>query len=563
MEESTAPANGPRSAMRGGLALVLVFLAAVLIRYVFVEQLREHSYLGNIRVSDARSYYQIAREWLEGTLAFEPYWQAPLYPLFLAGFQATFGNNLHVVQLFHIGIGALNCALVFRLATQWFGERAGWITGGIAVAYAPFWIFDAQPLPANVTVLLDLLTVMAYLRFRERGGLGWLALSGLLLGAAVITHGLAILTVPVFIHDLVKRSGLAGRSLIRPLAVFLAVVSLAPLAVSVRNSLAAGEWLFISYNAGINLYVGNHRDLDETLGRRGGFEWGEIFREPYTNGIEEPAELNRYFVQRALEEWKQAPLALLGTTLRKALISISGHEPKRNFPIYPLREESALLRVSLFEVSAGGWTVFAFPGGLVIPLVFFGVAAVFRGAAGAEDRVGLAARVALAHVVGMILFFPTARYRMPALFLLLPYAGWMASVLWHRIVDDESAKVTLRGTVLALLAFLVVNVVSPNVFRQPVEDRAAHLYSSALWAKEKLRYVESAALEAWLVAQAETAIAIDPAYPDPVGLLAVHYLDRDIDRSLAYFARLAELVPGDQDVQRQLREALAIRDAAR
>lgn len=551
----------------------VVFLAALAIRYAFVDELRAHSYLGNIRVSDARTYFQIANQILEGSLPFEPYWQAPLYPLLLSVFQGAFGNNLHSVQWMQIIVGAANCGLVFLLTRRLFGDAPGWIAGGIAAFYAPFWIFDAQPLPANWTAFFYLLAVLAYLAFRTSGKRGGLVGAAALLGAAVITHGLAILTLPVFVWDLVRGGGQARSSLRGNVALFLVVVAVLPVSVSVRNSLAAGEPVFVSYNAGINLYLGNHRDLEETLGRRGGFEWGEIFRAPYTSGAKAPAEMNRYFVRAALEQWMEAPLALCWTTLKKALISLSAHEPKRNFPIYPLREDSRLLHAFLFEVNVAGRTVFAFPGGLVIPLALFGVALNFRARRGAtqgEPASTLCARVAIAHLIGMVIFFPTARYRLPALFLLLPYAGWMLTWLWARSFGRSGALVAVgnavprparAGIALGLLAFATINAVSPNLFRQPTQDRAAHLYSAALWANEKLRFVNSESLEARLVALAEEAIRIDPDYPEPVGLLAVHHLHRDIDRSLAYFARLDELVPGDADVQRQLREALSIRQA--
>ncbi len=570
MDVGTRSAREQGSTLHGGLAAGAIFLAALTIRYAFVDQLRDHSYLGNIRVSDARTYFLVASQIVEGTAPFEPYWQAPLYPLVLSVFQKIFGNNLHSVQWLQIGIGALNCALVFQLARRLFGERAAWIAGSVAVFYAPFWIFDAQPLPANLTALLDLLAVLAWLRFRDGEGSRWLVAAGALLGAAVITHGLAIFTVPVFVYDLVRSGRLEGRSVRANVALFLVITALAPLAVSVRNTLAAGEPVFISYNAGINLYLGNHRDLDETLGRRGGFEWGEIFRDPYTSGAREPAELNRFFLRRAIEEWTEAPLALCATTLEKILISLAGHEPKRNFPIYPLRDDSWLLRVAMFEVPIGGRTVFAFPAGLVIPFAIFGVAAAFRGRrevgneSTSDVSTGFAAKVAIAHVIGMVIFFPTARYRLPALVLLLPYAAFMVDTLWTRLSREGSeSRVDAKAAVLAVLAFLVVNVVATNLFRQPIEDRAAHLYSVARWTNEKLRHVASVSLEARMVANAEAAIAIDPDYPEPVHLLALHYQNRDIDRSVAYFARLVELVPDEADVLRQFREALAIRDGAR
>jgi len=547
----------------------VVFLVAIVVRYAFVAELRDSSYLGNIRVSDARTYYQLARAIVEGSAAFEPYWQAPLYPMTLSFFQALFGNGLHTVQWFHIAIGALDCALLFRLTEKLFGSRVAWVAAGISIFYTPFWIFDAQPLPANLTALFYLVLTGAYLRFRDSGRGEWLIASGLLLGAAITTHGLAIFMLPVLLFDLFVR-----HKQVRPkrgvvLATFMAAAMLAPAGVSVRNSLAAGTPVFISYNAGINLYLGNHRDLEETLGRRGGYEWGELFRDAYTQGADEPSQMNRFFASRAIDEWFDAPGSLLLTTGQKVLLALGANESKRNFPIYPLREDSVLLRAAMFEITLGDRVLFAFPGGVVLPLALLGW--LWSGDRSFRSRLPrararLAGQLAFAHLVGMIVFFPAARYRMPALFLLLPYAS-MAGVYLYDAARRLATRGFEAGTIVtprlvgAIALFLMLNFGAANVFRHPVEDRAEHLYFSALWDFEKLRFVETDTLKERFVARNLEAMRLDPRYPEPVGLLAVYYLHRDIERSLSYFARLAELVPNDEDVLQQVRDAKAIRDA--
>ncbi|MBW2391653.1 MAG: glycosyltransferase family 39 protein, partial [Deltaproteobacteria bacterium] len=514
---------------------------------------------------------QLARQIVAGTAPFEPYWQAPLYPLVLAGFQWGFGDSLYAVQWFHIVVGSLNCVLLFHLSETLFGLRTAVVTGAIAVLYAPFWLFDVQPLPANLTVLLYLLMALSYLRFRTNGEVAWLGAAGVLLGAAIVTHGLAIFTLPVFVYDLAscrREQDGPARRLGRCIALFLAVTLLAPAAVSVRNSLAAGTPIFVSYNAGINLFVGNNRDLEQTLARRGGFEWTELFRDPYTSGAKEPAAMNRFFIDRVVEEWLEAPGALLIGSFQKVLLAISGSEPKRNFPIYPLRESSWALSASLFEISAFGRVLFAYPAGLIIPLAIFGFLVVRRegipqGRSGAQ--VCLPGWIAICHMLGMVVFFPASRYRVPGLILLIPYAAEIAVRVFDRMRSgaahgDRVWSPTWTGAVAAALLFVVVNPVASNMFRHPIKERAEHLYFDTLWEKDKLRFSQSVSGQQRMLALANETMRIDPGYAEPVHFLALYYLDHDIARSVALFEKLNELVPNDTSVLRQLQAATIMRD---
>ena len=222
----------------------------------------------------------------------------------------------------------------------------------------------------------------------------------------------------------------------------------------------------------------------------------------------------------------------------------------------------------LWEFDIGGFTLFAFPAGLFIPLAALGFWSVRRGDIDtrvSRERASLVGWVAILHVIGMLVFFPTARYRLPALILLLPFAAALIVAVFERLGRGTSPGGSMQarfgaGTFLVCLLFVLANPIASNVFRHPVKDRAEHHFFNARWAEERIRLHREVFREAYMLAQVDEAMRIDPEYPEPYQLLAVYYVVRDIDRSLVHFARLNELVPNDQTVLEQIRAAIAIRD---
>jgi hypothetical protein len=158
-----------------------------------------------------------------------------------------------------------------------------------------------------------------------------------------------------------------------------------------------------------------------------------------------------------------------------------------------------------------------------------------------------------------VVFFPTARYRLPAAALLLPYAAALVVLLWDRWRSGEGWRAGMRAVppaavVAAVSLVVLVNVAATNVFRHLSRDRAEHLYYGARWAMQQLAIADSAELEARLAQQANEAMRIDPSYPEPVELLAMYYSVRDPARAGALFDRLGELAPDDPKIRRLLQE---------
>src|SRR5262249_61152375 len=92
----------------------------------------------------------------------------------------------------------------------------------------------------------------------RRGGMGWAA-AGLLNGLTAVVIAPALVLVPVL--------AIAAR---RWVAWFLLGVAIAVAPVTLRNWVQGGELVLISFNGGINLYLGNNPRYDATVGIRPG-----------------------------------------------------------------------------------------------------------------------------------------------------------------------------------------------------------------------------------------------------------------------------------------------------
>ena len=110
------------------------------------------------------------------------------------------------------------------------------------------------------------------------------------------------------------------------------ILAIAP--VAWRNWAIGGDGVGISYNAGINLYIGNNPDYAETVAIRPGWEWDDLVTQPAREGIERPSAKSAYFAARAWDYIRGDPIGWLGLMGRKLGAFWHGDERGRNQPIY-------------------------------------------------------------------------------------------------------------------------------------------------------------------------------------------------------------------------------------
>lgn len=397
----------------------LVFALALAVRVAYVLEADASPLFAHPAV-DAKTYTYHAQRLAAGNWLGEgegPFWQPPLYPYFLGAIKALFSAwFFYAARFVQALLGAAVCAMSWWLGRAVFNPAVGLLAGVGAALCGPLIFFDGELLPASLAACVDLLALVLLVRaWRRPSGWGFLGA-----GAAFGVGALAVPTVLVFAVAVpivllwLRRPGWLWAG------AFALGVSLAVAPVAWRNGAIGGDWVGISYNAGINLYIGNNPDYAETVRIRPGWEWDALVTQPAREGIERPSAKSAYFAARAWEYIRDDSLGWLGLMGHKLGAFWHGDELGRNQPIYFWRAYSEVLSATLWK--AGG---LAFPFGLIAPLALWGMLLSLR-------RIGPTWPLlyALSYCLGVVVFFVAARYRVPVLPVLIVFAAYGLWALW-------------------------------------------------------------------------------------------------------------------------------------
>ena len=416
---------------RGGRIALALGLAGLLVRLWYIGEI-DSSPLFAVPVVDARTYvedahYLGAESWAGRP---EPFWQPPLYPYFLALLFGLFGEGYYLPRLVQALLGAAICVLVYLIGRRVFPPAVALGAGLAAVFYGPLIYFGGELLPTLLAIFLDLLLLLVLVsRPPGPGRWPWLGL-GVLLGLSALAVANILLFLPIlagWLWQFHRGAQVPSGRVVQQIALIAAGVGLCIAPVTVRNYLVGGDWVLISHNAGINFYLGNNPDYDRTVGIRPGRDWAELVEMPETvAGIERPAEKSRYFFARAWDSMAADPVAYGGLLGRKVYMFWHGDEILRNLDPYYSRNDSLVLSALLWKYGL------AFPFGLVAPLALIGLAAWAFQAGGQSRQTRLLVLFAGGYMLSVVLFFVTSRYRLPAVPLLLLFAGYGAWVWWAK-----------------------------------------------------------------------------------------------------------------------------------
>jgi len=466
-----------------------VFLIGLIVRLAYILQI-DASPLFSHPAVDAETYTEHALRlaggnwlgWGEG-----PFWQPPLYPYFLGAIRSIFADSFfYAARFFQALCGAFSCLLIYWIGGKLLRPAVGLIAGFVAALYGPMIFFDGELLPASLATLLNLIGLALLIRALEQPS------KGRFLGAGV-AFGLGGIAVPtVLLFALVTavwiwRRGEGGLLLA---GAFLLGIVLVIAPVTLRNLVVGGDTVLISYNGGVNFYIGNSANYPATLEVRPGWEWDDLVGMPLEVGVVRPAEKSNFFLGKSWNFIKEQPLSYMGLLIEKTAAFWHGDEAGRNQAIYFWRDYSGILSALLWKFGL------AFPFGLVAPLALFGLLLSVR-----REGLTLPVIFVLAYGLGVVLFFVTARYRIPVVPMLLLFAAYGLLDLIDQI-RERGIKGAGLGIAVCLLFALLVNW---RVGEMDMEgDAAIHYNLGNGFAEEK---EAERAKEAF-----ERAVALDPEY---------------------------------------------------
>lgn len=469
-----------------------------------------------------------AGDWLgspEGTA----YFRTPLYAWFLAAAFLLPGPDLPAARMLQALLGALTCVMLAQLAGRRFGRAAGISTGALAAGAWPLLYFGRELLIESIVPFLGALILAALDGALRAGRLrSWFAV-GAAVGIAAVARANFLLIAPAaWLFAVVP----AGPRLARSLAL-AAGVALCVLPITLRNRAASGDWVLLSSQGGLNLWIGNNPEADGTSASLPGFSsWRNEdvdawFARERGRAVG-PAEQDAYFRESARAFFIERPGDAFRLLVRKTYLFLQGYEIRNNRDLYAVRERNALLRLPLPDF---GW---------ILPLAGVGV---FVHRRRARELLPFLAYGAAA-AAGVILFFVCARYRLVVWPALLPLAGAGAAAL-----ADRSAGVrALAGRAALLLALVLLARVDFLGIRHPDQSQT-HFQTANIHA----RAGDFAAAER----EFRAALAMQPAFAEARHHLGALLLEAGrVGEALPLLRDAAREMPASFRARRSLAEGL-------
>ena len=415
---------GPGFLLMGGLALVVRSIQLILV--ADDPALAEPTGIADV-------YHQwgilVAQgDWLS---RWEPvFYHPPVYAYFLGLVYAVAGPSPFLVGLLQVLLSAVTAGLVLLLGRRIFGPVCGLLAGAMAVVYGMFIHQVGMLVPETLVVFLTTAVLVALVGAMQRPKWWRWLWSGLLLGLLVAARGPLWLFVPLALVAVLTwfRPGEAKRW-VPAWLLFLAGFALGLSPLPLHNRLVGGEWVTLTASFGPDLYTGNHRGSDGMADRPPVYRGRELGRSPSEIRTSyariagrsagpkgaAPGAISKFWVKASLDDMGADKGSYFELLWRKIRIYFNAHEGPAARPWASQGDGPGIGKLGL-------------PFGAIAPLALLGLVISIRG----FRKRGVLVWFVLAHLIGLLVFWVDARYRLPLVPVMLVYAAAMLRWLWQK-----------------------------------------------------------------------------------------------------------------------------------
>lgn len=477
--------------------LAAVFLLALAVRGLYLWQISEAPFF-DLRLGDGNAYHTWARNIADGDWLGEGvFYQAPLYPYFLAAVYKLFNDSAVTVRIVQALTGSASCVLLASAGIALFGP-SGVIAGVLLALYPPAIFLESV---IEKTALITLLTsaLLALLVFSRKAA-NWrnLAGAGAVLGLlALVRENALLLVVPAVLWVAFETaSGPLGQRLPNVLR-FTAGCALILIPTGIRNLVVGGEFHLTTSQFGPNFYIGNHAGADGTYQPLVEGHGNVTFeRDDATQLAQQamgrdlaPSEVSHFWAKQALHYIVSNPGDWLLLTARKLAITLNAAERIDTESQYVYGEWSWMLRL-----------LRPFDFGVVLTLAALGI--VFT----REHwrHFWLLYAIAAVYTVSTALFYVFARYRFPVVPVLMLLAA--AGLVHGRDLWKARGGTRKRLTVAAMVGAATLVVSHLRVVDTSIDRAVNYLAIASGLARYPDRHAE--AVEFY-----NRTIAEDPQWP--------------------------------------------------
>ncbi|MBN1164920.1 MAG: glycosyltransferase family 39 protein [Candidatus Krumholzibacteriota bacterium] len=410
--------------------------------------------------------------------------QAPLFPWFVSLVYRAFGPSFTAVRSLQAILGACSCAFMVVVTRRLFRSSLAGILAGLALAlYLPAIFYEGVFIPVTLIIFLNTLCLLLLVPEDGLPGGKRLLLAGFVLGLSVLAKPVILLLVPFILLHLIfrlrKYSGTtpdgagkepvesSGRresresaadrrrsvypSLLAKGLILAGGILVAVIPITIRNARISGEFIPLTTGGGINFYIGNNPQAT-------GYYAVPFFENKPIGGTPQSQLRQMYRLASAREGRRLSAGEVSGFWLREGWRYIR-ENPRRwagltysKFLFFWNRHERSNVESLSFHRRFGG--ILALPllsFGVIAPLGLLGIFLSRR----RWKRLWLLYGGIITYLLSALIFYVLARYRLPVVTFLIPFAGLAAAELLKFLRDRRFTDLVLMLLFLAVLAYFV------------------------------------------------------------------------------------------------------------
>jgi len=435
--------------------LLIIVLAAVILRVLYVWQLQHSIFFGNY-ILDSKVIDAWARQIALGQSSDPaPFFRAPLYAYVVGMIYRIFGVSPAPVIFFQSLLGIGTVLLTFFYARYLFGKRISFIAGLITAFWPTLIYFEGELMITTLAVFLFMASLVSLHLAIVSGTTKKYFLAGIILGLAGITRPTILplfLIVPIY-YFLTKMPDRYNKML-RHTVIYIIGIIIPILPVTVRNIVVSGDPVLISTQGGANFYIGNSDYADGlTVAMPSS---GSIFEEEYVDNIYSESiklaeretgrdmtdsEVSGYWYGKAFDDILSDPIRFAGLFIKKFYLFWHGQEIFNNKSLYFSSSYSVLMKLLLWK------HILNFPSGLLIPLMLAGIYIPLRETKGKRNLIPPLSAIII-FSLAISLFFVCSRFRQQV----IPVAIIFSSVAVLYVIDAFRQKKS--GWTIPLIIFI-------------------------------------------------------------------------------------------------------------
>ncbi len=429
------------------LFLGLIFVLACSLRLIYTLQIQTLPTFKALIV-DAFSYNEWAKTIIQNSwLGDKDFYQAPLYPYFIALIYKIFGIKLFAVRIIQVLMSSATCLLYYYVSKKYWGVRAGVIASLLATFYNIYIFYVPMHLKPTLYIFLETLSVLLLcLSFYEKKKRYFIA-SGILLGLMSFTRGNTLLIIPflliwVFLSYNFKMA-------LKNYLLILFGLFLILFPGIIRNYVVSGDFVITTSQAGSNFYYGNNLKANGSYSPLiSGHETPEfeasdarMIAEKELGRKLKPSEISRYWFKKSFDYIKNNKIHYTKLMWRKIKLFFNYYELPDSEDFYFYRQYSSILRLPLI------------PFGVICPLAFMGMLLLMKD----YKKYSLLYVLVIANFISVIIFIILSRIRLPIVPLFIIFSSYAINWFAKEIIQKKW-KTTLIFGIVCLLFYLFSHI---------------------------------------------------------------------------------------------------------